>query len=59
MIPAGWRRFRTVLAVLKRLQDAHAPMAHAREVRVMARRLLRQERVDLLENPTKGCKSWA
>ena len=53
-IPAGWRRFRTVLAVLKRLQDAHAPMAHAREVRVMARRLLRQERVDLLGEPNQG-----
>ena len=53
-IPAGWRRFRTVLAVLKRLQEAHAPMAHAREVRAMARRLLRQERVDLLGEPDQG-----
>ena len=53
-IPAGWRRFRTVLAVLKRLQEAHAPMAQAREVRAMVRRLLRQERVDLLGEPNQG-----
>ena len=57
-IPAGWRRFRTVLAVLQRLQDAHRPMSTAAEVRAMARRMLRQERVDLLANPTAGCKSW-
>ena len=53
-IPAGWRRFRTVLAVLKRLQEAHAPMTHAKEVRAMVRRLLRQERVDLLGEPNQG-----
>ena len=53
-IPAGWRRFRTVVAVLQRLQEAHAPMAQAREVRAMIRRLLRQERVDLLGEPNKG-----
>jgi len=53
-IPAGWQRFRTVLAVLKRLQAAHAPMAHAREVRAMTRRLLRQERIDLLGEPNQG-----
>lgn len=53
-IPAGWRRFRTVLAVLQRLQEAHAPMAHAREVRAMTRRLLRQERIDLLGEPNQG-----
>ena len=53
-IPAGWRRFRTVLAVMKRLQEAHAPMTHAKEVRAMVRRLLRQERVDLLGEPNQG-----
>jgi len=53
-IPAGWRRFRTVLAVLRRLQEAHAPMAHAREARAMTRRLLRQERIDLLGEPNQG-----
>ena len=53
-IPAGWRRFRTVLAVLQRLQDAHRPMATAGEVRAMARRMLRQERVDLLGEPNRG-----
>ena len=53
-IPAGWRRFRTVLAVLQRLQDAHRPMATAAEVRAMARRMLRQERVDLLGEPNRG-----
>ena len=55
-IPAGWRRFRTVVAVLQRLQEAHAPMAQAREVRAMIRRLLRQERVDLWANPTRASK---
>jgi len=53
-IPAGWRRFRTVLAILKRLQEAHKPMSHAREVRTMVRKLLRQERVDLLGEPDEG-----
>ena len=53
-IPAGWRRFRTVVAVLQRLQDAHRPMSTAAEVRAMARRMLRQERVDLLGEPNRG-----
>lgn len=53
-IPAGWRRFRTVLAVLQRLQTAHRPMSTAAEVRAMARRMLRQERVDLLGEPNRG-----
>lgn len=53
-IPAGWRRFRTVLAVLERLQHAHGPMKDAREARAMARRLLRQERIDLLGEPNQG-----
>ena len=53
-IPAGWRRFRTVVAVLQRLQAAHRPMSAAAEVRAMARRMLRQERVDLLGEPNRG-----
>lgn len=53
-IPVGWRRFRTVVAVLQRLQSTHSPMSTAAEVRAMARRMLRQERVDLLGEPNRG-----
>ena len=53
-ISAGWRRFRTVLAVLERLQRAHSPFSEAREVRIMAKRLLRNERIDLLGEPNQG-----
>ena len=53
-IPAGWRRFRTVLSVLDRLQEAHRPMNDAHEVRLMAKRLLRMERIDLLGEPNQG-----
>ena len=53
-IPIGWKRFRTVIAVLSRLQKAHRPMTDAREVRAMVKRLLRQERIDLLGEPDEG-----
>ena len=53
-ISAGWRRFRTVLAVLERLQHAHGPLTTAQEVRHMAKRLLRNERIDLLGEPNQG-----
>jgi hypothetical protein len=53
-ISAGWRRFRTVVAVLERLQHAHAPLTTAQEVRHMAKRLLRNERIDLLGEPNQG-----
>ena len=53
-ISAGWRRFRTVLAVLERLQQAHGPFTTAHEVRQMAKRLLRNERIDLLGEPNQG-----
>ena len=43
-----------MVAVLQRLQDAHRPMSTAAEVRAMARRMLRQERVDLLGEPNRG-----
>ena len=46
-------RFRTVIAVLSRLK-AHRPMTDAREVRAMVKRLLRQERIDLLGEPDEG-----
>ena len=53
-ISAGWRRFRTVVAVLERLQHAHGPLTTAQEVRHMAKRLLRNERIDLLGEPNQG-----
>lgn len=53
-ILAGWRRVRAVFGVLRRLQQHHGSMATASEVRHMARRLLRQERLDLLGEPAKG-----
>ena len=53
-ISAGWRRFRTVLTVLERLQHAHQPLTTAQEVRHMAKRLLRNERIDLLGEPNQG-----
>ena len=53
-IPAGWQRLRRVLAILQRLQSSHSPMTEAREIRVMTKRLLRQERIDLLGEPNQG-----
>ena len=53
-IPIGWKRFRTVIAVLSRLQFEHHPLTHAREVRAMVKRLLRHERIDLLGEPDEG-----
>ena len=52
-IPAGWRRFRTVVACCSGCRAA-SPHVHAAEVRAMARRMLRQERVDLLGEPNRG-----
>ena len=51
---AGWRRLRSVVGMLNRLQAAHAPMAKATEARVILRKMLRQERVDLLGEPDQG-----
>ena len=53
-ILAGWSRLRVVLSMVQRLQNAHQPMESAREARTIIRKLLRQERIDLLGEPDAG-----
>ena len=57
-IPAGWRRFRTVVAVLQRLQDAHRPMSTRLKSAPWHVACCAKNGWICWASPTAGCKSW-